>query len=277
MAAEDLPVIWKCCSRADTLDEEIIQQMAAGKCGGVILGIETGSQRMQKSIKKNLNLEVVFPVIDLLKKYNQEVRLSFLYGFPGETLADIEQTLTMIRQSVKKNADHISLQECVIFPGTELHREYARDLVLKEYCTYFIADPSPPEKELVKQHPDIFSYYYRPRNKLLEELTYLDVFISNFFMIPYPYIRGTLDGILDYFTNDLLSLFKDFIRHNPDFPALIMQGRSVPYPENEPYPLFMSIFELYDQYLLRSNFENRRPGIGAIFNKETELFRFLHG
>jgi len=277
MASENLPVVWKCCSRADTLDEEMIRTMAAGRCAGVLLGIETGSQQMQKRINKNLNLNVVFPVIDLLKKYGLEIRLSFLYGFPGESRQDIEKTLSMIQLAVEKNADYVSLQECVIFPGTELHQENRQNLVLKDSCTYFITDPFPQERDMVEKHPDIFPYYYRPDNFLLRELTHLDVFISNFFMIPFPYMRRTLNRILHYFNNNLLALFEDFNQNNPEFPELIIRGRSIPYPENDPYAFFISIFELYEQFLIRSRFEQHCAGITSIFKNEKDTFRFLHG
>ena len=43
---------WVCYARLDTLDEEVIAAMAASGCKQVFLGIESGSERIQRIIGK---------------------------------------------------------------------------------------------------------------------------------------------------------------------------------------------------------------------------------
>jgi radical SAM superfamily enzyme YgiQ (UPF0313 family) len=277
MAAADLPVTWKCCSRADTLDEEMIRSMAAGGCTGVLLGVETGSPRMQRRINKNLDLSKVLPVIDLLKRYGMEVKLSFLYGFPGETRRDLEETLDLIRQAVGREVDYVSLQECVIFSGTPLHREHRWNLALKEGSTYFISDPFPQEMDLVRRHPDIFPHYYRPHDPLLAAVTHLDNFVGSFYMVPYPYLRRTIDRMVDHYQGSLLAFFQDFIGSCPEFPEVVYLSRSTPYPEKKPFEFICAIIGMYEEFMLRSRLEESCPGITALFTHEKDTFRFMYG
>src|SRR3712207_5333972 len=49
-------VTWACSARTDCVDDELIELMARAGCRGIFFGIETGSDRLQKVIKKRLDL-----------------------------------------------------------------------------------------------------------------------------------------------------------------------------------------------------------------------------
>ncbi len=53
----DYDFVWNCSARADCIDEEMLDEMAASKCTAIYIGIETGSPRMQVIEKKNLDLD----------------------------------------------------------------------------------------------------------------------------------------------------------------------------------------------------------------------------
>jgi radical SAM superfamily enzyme YgiQ (UPF0313 family) len=65
-------------------------------CFYVYLGIETGSARMQKIIKKNLLFKTVFAAIRNIQEYGISVNANIMYGFPEETLEDLHTTLDLI-------------------------------------------------------------------------------------------------------------------------------------------------------------------------------------
>lgn len=50
------PYQWHCSSRVDVLDRMSLSRMAEAGCFEIFFGIETGSERMQAKISKNLNL-----------------------------------------------------------------------------------------------------------------------------------------------------------------------------------------------------------------------------
>lgn len=76
-----------------TLNDEVVYWLAKAGMKQINLAIETGNQYVQDVIiKKKLKLELVKPVVDILKKYDVLVRAYFIVGFPGETIEMMEDT-----------------------------------------------------------------------------------------------------------------------------------------------------------------------------------------
>ena len=84
-----LNINWTCDTRADTLDEEIVKLMAKAGCNRITLGVETGSDRMQQIINKNLTISKIKETIKLLDKYNIKMKICVMYGFPEEEERDL--------------------------------------------------------------------------------------------------------------------------------------------------------------------------------------------
>ena len=77
----------------NTLNEECIYWLAKAGMRQIHIAIETGNQYVQDEvIKKKLNLELVKPVVELLRKYDVNTRAYFIMGFPGETLEMMRDT-----------------------------------------------------------------------------------------------------------------------------------------------------------------------------------------
>ena len=54
---ENLDITWGCSSRIDILDEDMMQNLKEAGCNSIYIGFETGSQNMQKKLKKNIRDE----------------------------------------------------------------------------------------------------------------------------------------------------------------------------------------------------------------------------
>lgn len=95
--AEGINITW--CApngiRLDAVDEELVRLMAGSGCFQVNVGIESGSPRILKQIRKNLSLDMVRRSVALLRRGGIEVVGFFMFGFPGETREDIRQTLDL--------------------------------------------------------------------------------------------------------------------------------------------------------------------------------------
>ena len=82
--------------RLDTLDEELLGLMRkAGFRREVAVGIESGSERVLKLMKKNLSLQLVREKVKLLNKAGFRPIGYFILGFPGETREDMEKTVSL--------------------------------------------------------------------------------------------------------------------------------------------------------------------------------------
>ena len=79
--------------RLDTVDKEMLQLMRkAGFRKEVAVGIESGSERILKLMKKNLGLETVRKKVRLLNEAGFKPIGYFILGYPTETKEDIQKT-----------------------------------------------------------------------------------------------------------------------------------------------------------------------------------------
>jgi len=115
---ERLNISWGCTTRVDMVDDDLLKRMKMAGCNLIEFGIETGSERMLKLIKKNISLEQIMEAVKLVRKHKIDLKTFFMIGFPEETKEDIEQTKHLIK---KLNARGVVLSVFTPYPGTELY------------------------------------------------------------------------------------------------------------------------------------------------------------
>ena len=71
-------------ARLDVIDEEMIIKMAQAGCIKLFFGLETGSPKIQTAVKKRLDVNKIFSLLDIFAKFNVDITISFIYGFPEE-------------------------------------------------------------------------------------------------------------------------------------------------------------------------------------------------
>lgn len=80
--------------RADMMSRALVFRMKEGGCTLLAVGVESGSQRVvQKVIRKSLDLDDVERIASAARDAGLPLTAFYLGGFPGETRADIQQTL----------------------------------------------------------------------------------------------------------------------------------------------------------------------------------------
>ncbi len=82
--------------RIDILDEEVIHLLGRAGCWHVSVAIETTSKRLQKEIRKNLNIDTLHDNISLLRNEGIIARGFLMIGFPGETRQEILGTMETV-------------------------------------------------------------------------------------------------------------------------------------------------------------------------------------
>ncbi|MBF0189922.1 MAG: B12-binding domain-containing radical SAM protein [Magnetococcales bacterium] len=93
IGAHHRPYHWQISARPDLVDAELLERLRHAGCRGVYFGIETGSQRMQKVVRKNLRVARAVDNILLTRQFGLTAIASFIIGFPDETAADVQETL----------------------------------------------------------------------------------------------------------------------------------------------------------------------------------------
>ncbi|MBF0212173.1 MAG: B12-binding domain-containing radical SAM protein [Magnetococcales bacterium] len=84
---------WNISARPDQVDDELLGRLRQSGCRGIFFGIETGSQRLQKVVKKNLRVAPAMENIAQARHSGLMVTASFIIGFPDETETDLRETL----------------------------------------------------------------------------------------------------------------------------------------------------------------------------------------
>lgn len=175
-----LGITWVCSARIDMLDEMLVEEMLSAGCVGVFIGIESGSQEIQRKISKNLDLRKVSENITQFSHMGLNMALSFIYGFPEETEKDIEDTLQYIytlstyAPMVKKR---LQLHRLSFFAGTELTNQNFHLLEYDEtqnHTMSYSADRIYSAEELPKE---IYPHFYRLKNNHIYEFDNLDKFV----------------------------------------------------------------------------------------------------
>jgi len=103
--------------RADRVDRKVLERMKEVGFVHVGYGVESGSDRVLKTLKKGETIEEIENAIRISVELGFDVSLFFVFGAPGETLEDIEDT---IRVSLKYPILESRFYNLIPYPGTEL-------------------------------------------------------------------------------------------------------------------------------------------------------------
>ena len=114
---EKLDINWDCTTRVDILDEELLKKMIKAGCNVIKVGVETGSEKILRDIKKGITFDKVRATAKLLNKHGVFWSAYFMMGLPTETEEDIMATYKFMKEI---NPYYAALGVYSAFPGTEL-------------------------------------------------------------------------------------------------------------------------------------------------------------
>lgn len=112
-----IDIVWSCNARAD-LDYTTMKAMKDTGCRLIIVGYESGSDEILKTIKKGVGTEQMRAFTKDAKKAGLMVHGDFIIGLPGETKDTAAQTLKFIKE-LKPNIVQIAVATPI--PGTEFY------------------------------------------------------------------------------------------------------------------------------------------------------------
>ncbi|MCJ7616579.1 MAG: B12-binding domain-containing radical SAM protein [Desulfobacterales bacterium] len=112
-----IDIAWSCNARAD-LDYNTMKAMKDAGCRLIIVGYESGSDEILKTIKKGVGTEQMKVFTNDAKKAGLLVHGDFIIGLPGETKDTAAQTLKFIKE-LKPNLLQVAV--ATPLPGTEFY------------------------------------------------------------------------------------------------------------------------------------------------------------
>jgi len=187
---EKLNLIWWCPNgvRMETLDYKLLKKMKSSGCYAIVLGIESGSLKIQKDMNKNLDFKKLRNVVNMAYKLKLRTQGFFIIGYPTETKSDIIKTIKLAKSLPLDRATFGLFQP---LPGSEIFNQLKKQGKLKdidftkiEYSKPSIAPNGITLKELKNlQQRALIEFYFQPKVffKFLKENLTLSQFkeISN--------------------------------------------------------------------------------------------------
>jgi anaerobic magnesium-protoporphyrin IX monomethyl ester cyclase len=114
---ENLKIPFKCLSRVDLLLREgEIDAMKRAGAQIIWVGAESGSQKILTAMEKGTRVDQIHEVRHRLLEAGVQVGFFLQFGYPGETRADVENTLQLIRETMP---DDIGMSVSYPLPGTK--------------------------------------------------------------------------------------------------------------------------------------------------------------
>lgn len=118
MIQRGLNIKWWCESRVN-IPLELLDIMKAAGCVALAVGVESGSPRVLSRISKGISTDIVLAFFERCLHLGIIFQPYFMFSHPGETKDDVQQTLDLIYELERRNAN-CSFQPTMIFPGTEI-------------------------------------------------------------------------------------------------------------------------------------------------------------
>lgn len=153
---------WRCTARYDNIDKEILELMKNAGCHGLYFGLESGSERMLKSIHKGTTIDSIINKSKMIYDSGISSIASILLGFPDETKEDMESTLQLMK-SIRVN--FLDINSYMPLPGTPLYESMSKEeknnidwknVGCKSFNNYFVKSISPDDfKRIVFQAYEI--------------------------------------------------------------------------------------------------------------------------
>jgi anaerobic magnesium-protoporphyrin IX monomethyl ester cyclase len=118
LAAQALPVRWIAQMRADAIDPEVAEHLAAAGCRRVYLGVESGSEAILRRVRKGIDKESIRLAVRSAAAAGIRVKTGWIFGLPG-TPEEQAETIPFLREL---RPDEVSIHYLVPFPGTDYYR-----------------------------------------------------------------------------------------------------------------------------------------------------------
>jgi radical SAM superfamily enzyme YgiQ (UPF0313 family) len=174
-----LNIVWQAISRVDMVNEEVLCWMRRAGCIQISYGVESGSQKIRRYLKKDFTLQQIEKAFSLTTQYGIMSRAYFIYGCPGETLDTIQETIDLMCRIKPLSTIFYILD---IFPGTALYNEYksknkiSDDIWLKriEDILYFETDPQLNREQILAFGKKLRTAFYENLPGFVQGLELVD-------------------------------------------------------------------------------------------------------
>lgn len=119
---------WRCLTRIDCVDKELLRIMYRAGCRQIEYGLEAGDPEVRKKLHKNFPDSQAIAVIRETRKAGIRANVDMIIGMPWETAQSLNKTLSLAK---KLKADNVHLTMAFPYPGTEFYAYAEKENLLE--------------------------------------------------------------------------------------------------------------------------------------------------
>lgn len=157
-----LRVRWGFSSRIDTIDLQTIQLVVEAGCDYVFFGVESGSDKIQATMKKRLKLRTIWETLEQCVNHGIAPTTSFILGFPDEDLDDVAGTIRLAFACKVRGARRSFINLLSPYTGTPVMLQNIDKLQfnMESANSTMISFLEEKHFSVIKSDPFIFANYY---------------------------------------------------------------------------------------------------------------------
>lgn len=160
----EVPVLWTCSARTDTVDEELLALMARAGCNAIYFGIESGSKRILKEIHKDIPIDHSIETLRTCQRLGITPNAGFIIGFPTEDEHSMSDTFFAFGRALETGCRPTHIFGFCPFADSSIYKT----LEDMECTGHFLDLPLGREtdeanRKLIASGPELFGSYFRPK------------------------------------------------------------------------------------------------------------------
>ena len=118
--AQGLPGLgWSCETHVRLINEANLASMQRAGCHTIQMGIESGSDRILRAVRKGFTIARALEACRLVKRHGMRLEVFIMAGFPQETEESLRETMAVVRDL---DCDKVIYSLFTPHPGTEAHQ-----------------------------------------------------------------------------------------------------------------------------------------------------------
>lgn len=125
---QNIKIPFECITRAERLNDEILQLLKEAGCFRIWIGAESGSQKIIDAMDRRVDVTVVKDAIIKTNSIGIETGTFIMLGYPGEDENDINQTINYLK---KANPTYFTITIAYPIKGTSLYAEIEKDIIVQ--------------------------------------------------------------------------------------------------------------------------------------------------
>ncbi len=126
--ARDVIIPFECITRAERLNDEVLELLKSAGCYRIWIGAESGSQKIIDAMDRRVDVGVVQEAIHKANALGIETGTFIMLGYPGEDRKDIKETIEHLKKS---NPTHYTITVAYPIKGTALYDEIEEDITVQ--------------------------------------------------------------------------------------------------------------------------------------------------